>query len=320
MILQTRYRLAFCFFLMLFFYLFQVQQVMAEPESPPSSSSSSAQPVDPNKAPSEFNHHIAGWALIGVGILVLASQLSPRMKAFRYVLPLLFVGVGVFLAVWSDGEIWPRGNLNWLWLVHHDAEARQHKIYSILLIAIGVIEYFRMRGSLPRLWRIWAFPALAVIGAGMLLIHDHTGGSGARSPEAQGYLVNPMLDVDGTPRKASTPAPASMSMDHGASMDHTAMNHEAMPMDHSQMDHSQMDHSQMMEPAANAGTHSQHHHQMTASMLMVEREHFWFMIVGIGIALFKFISDGKLLRSPLVNHLWPACMMVLGCALVVYRE
>jgi hypothetical protein len=234
------------------------------------------------------------------------------MKALSYVLPVLFVGVGVFLAVWSDGEIWPRGNLNWLWLIHHDAEARQHKIYAVLLIAIGVIEYFRMRGTLPRLWRIWAFPALAVIGAGMLLVHDHTGGSGARSPEAQAYLVNPNLDVDGTPRKTSTPASA-MSMDHGSSMDHTAMNHDAMPMDHSQMDH-----SQMVEPAADA--HSQHHHQMSASMLMVEREHFWFMIVGIGIALFKFISDGKLLRSPVVSYLWPACMMVLGCALVVYRE
>lgn len=314
MTLQTRYRLTLCCFLMLFFYLFTIEKAVAEPQSPPLTSSSSAQPVDPNKAPSEFNHHIAGWALIGVGILVLASQLSPRMKGFRYVLPLLFVSVGVFLAVWSDGEIWPRGNLNWLWLIHHDAEARQHKIYSLLLIAIGVIEYFRMRGSLPRLWRIWAFPALAIIGAGMLLVHDHTGGSGARSPEAQAYLVNPMLDVDGTPRKANAPSSA-MSMDHAESMDHTAMDHKAMPMDHSQMDH-----SQMMGPAGNADTHSQHHHQMSASMLMVEREHFWFMIVGIGIALFKFISDGKLLRSPVVSYLWPTCMMVLGCALVVYRE
>jgi hypothetical protein len=299
---------------MLFIYLFTIEQAVAEPQSPSSSSTSSSQAVDPNKAPSEFNHHIAGWALIGVGILVLASQLSPRMKALRYVLPLLFVAVGMFLAVWSDGEIWPRGNLNWLWLIHHDAEARQHKIYSLLLIAIGVIEYFRMRGSLPRLWRIWAFPALAVIGAGMLLVHDHTGGSGARSPEAQAYLVNPMLDVDGTPRKASALA-STMSMGPGDSMDQSAMNHEAMPMDHSQMDH-----SQMMEAAANAGTHPQHHHEMSASMLMVEREHFWFMIVGIGIALFKFISDGKLLRSPVVGYLWPTCMMVLGCALVVYRE
>jgi cell division protein FtsW (lipid II flippase) len=303
---------------MLFSYLAGIEQLKAQPQLASPSSSSAQQPVDPNKAPSEFNHHIAGWALIGVSILVLASQFSPRMKVLSYVLPLLFVGVGLFLATWSDGEIWPRGNLNWLWLIHHDAEARQHKIYSVLLIAIGVIEYFRVRGSLPRSWRMWAFPALALIGAGMLLVHDHTGGSGARSPEAQAYLVNPMLDVDGTPRKPTTveSTPTSMDQADAMGMNHGAMDHGSMPMDHSQMDHSQM----MMEATPNDSTHSQHHHEMSASMLMVEREHFWFMIVGIGIALFKFISDGKLLRSPVASYLWPTCMMVLGCALVVYRE
>ena len=311
---RTVYFLSVCS-LMLLFYFVGTEKLIAQPQPSSVSSGSPQQPVDPNKAPSEFNHHIAGWALIGVAILVLASQFSPRMKALSYVLPVLFVSVGVFLAVWSDGEIWPRGNLNWLWLIHHDAEARQHKIYSLLLIAIGVIEYFRMRGTLPKSWRTWAFPALAVIGAGMLLVHDHTGGSGARSPEAQAYLVNPNLDVDGTPRKPDPMESTSHSADEPDSMqmNHAAMDHGSMPMDHSQMDH-----SQMMEPAAN--DHSQHHHQMSASMLMVEREHFWFMIVGIGIALFKFISDGKLLRSPVVSYLWPACMMALGCALVVYRE
>ena len=304
--------LALCFCLMLFSCLGASETLTAQ-EQPPSVASSTHQPVDPNKAPSEFNHHIAGWALIGVGMLVLASQFSPRLKAFRYVLPVLFVAVGFFLAAWSDGEIWPRGNLNWLWLLNHDAEARQHKIYSLLLLAIGIIEYFRMRGSLPKSWRTWAFPALAVLGAGMLLVHDHTGGSGARSPEAQAYLVNPMLDVDGTPRKPRTQESASPDMGESDSMhmDHAAMKPGSMPMDHSEM---------LMEPTANGTAHSEHHHEMSASMLMVEREHFWFMIVGIGIALFKFISDGKLLRSPLVSYLWPACMMVLGCALVVYRE
>ncbi len=75
---------------------------VAAPVSPPS--------VDPNKAPSEFNHHIAGWALIGVGALVLASFLSPNLRALRYVWPALFLLAGLFLALWSDGEIWPRGD------------------------------------------------------------------------------------------------------------------------------------------------------------------------------------------------------------------
>ena len=107
--------------------------------SAPASSAS----VDPNKAPSEFNHHLAGWALIGVGALVLASFLSPNLRALRYVWPSLFMLAGLFLALWSDSEIWPRGNLSWAWLVHHDWEAGQHKIYALLLIAIAVVEYLR---------------------------------------------------------------------------------------------------------------------------------------------------------------------------------
>src|SRR5215469_16444682 len=144
--------------------------------------------VDPNKGPSELNHHIAGWALIGVGLLALTSFLWPKPEGHRFLWPALFVLAGFYLALWSDGEIWPRGNLNWLWLLQHDAEARQHKIYSILLVAIGAIEYVRMRGSLPRFWRTWAFPIMAALGSGMLLIHDHSAGSGAHSPEAQAYL------------------------------------------------------------------------------------------------------------------------------------
>jgi hypothetical protein len=135
---------------------------------------------DPNRGPSELNHHIAGYALIGVGLLALVSLLSQKYQSHGYLWPALFVLIGLYLALWSDGEIWPRGNLSWSWLFQHDAEARQHKIYSFLLIAIGVVEYVRIGGSLPRLWRTWAFPVLALVGASMLLVHDHNGGSGAR--------------------------------------------------------------------------------------------------------------------------------------------
>src|ERR1700740_141616 len=175
------------------------------------SDSASAIPasVDPNKGPSEFNHHIAGWALTGIGVLALADRLSSRLKARGYIWAVLFILAGLFVALWSDGEIWPRGNLSWSWLLQHDAEARQHKIYSVLLIAIGTIEYFRMRGSLPRFWRAWGFPIIAGLGASMLLIHDHTAGSGVNLPEAQAYLVNPDLDVNGNPRALSLTATAA---------------------------------------------------------------------------------------------------------------
>jgi hypothetical protein len=95
--------------------------IMAQPSGQPLiavSRPASPASVDPNKAPSEFNHHMAGWALIGVGFLVLASFLSPDLRPLRYVWPALFLLAGLFLALWSDAEMWPRGNR--AWLLHHD--------------------------------------------------------------------------------------------------------------------------------------------------------------------------------------------------------
>jgi hypothetical protein len=269
------------------------------------SDSSLSAPVDPNKAPSEFNHHMAGWALIGVGLLVLAGFLSPQLRPLRYIWPALFLLAGLFLALWSDAEIWPRGNLSWAWLLQHDQEARQHKIYALLLIAMGVVEYLRARGSLNRFWRTWAFPILAVIGAAFLLVHDHTAASGASSPEARAYLVNPALDADGhVPAvTASTPAPA--------------MDHSMMGMD---MDHSDIDHASASMNSSTGAPSPAHHHHMTPSMLLVEHEHFWFMIVGLAVALFKLISDSEFFRRRFISYAWPSGMMVLGVLLVLYRE
>jgi len=102
---------------------------------------------DPNKPASELNHHLVGFALIAIGTLAIGGQSSRQFRFLQSVWPFLFVLAGLFLLAWSDKEIWPRGNLNWMWLVHHDAEARQHKIYAILLLAIGVIEYSELGSS-----------------------------------------------------------------------------------------------------------------------------------------------------------------------------
>ena len=275
---------------------------------------------DPNKGPSELNHHIAGWALIGIGLLQLEGLLFPHHRTHRYIWPALFVLAGLFLALWSDGEIWPRGNLNWSFLLQHDAEARQHKIYSILLIAIGILEYVRMRGSLPRFWKTWGFPLLAVIGASLLLMHDHSGGSGARSPEAQSYLVDPARDVDGSVRnpKAFTTVPAAAEAHHQTTHDvsedaasPSMLQPGAMPMDHSQM---------MMDAESHSPVPKDQHHMMTASMLLVEREHLWFLIVGLAIAMFKFLADGEFFQNHIVPYMAPGGMLLLGLLLMLYRE
>jgi hypothetical protein len=268
---------------------------------------------DPDKALSEFNHHVAGWALVGVGFLVLASFLSPELRALRYLWPALFVLAGLFLALWSDAEIWPRGNLNWAWLLHHDQEAGQHKIYALCLIAMGVVEYLRVCGFFNRFWGAWTFSILAIVGATLLLVHDHTASSGATSPEARAYLVNPTLDPDGKP-----PAPHGSDPMPGMHLRIVDSDHSGMHMDHSNMDHSSM--PMGSDPALTNTPSSGNHHHMTASMLLVEREHFWFMIVGLAVALFKLVSDGEFWRRRFIPYVWPSAMVLLGILLVVYRE
>ena len=273
----------------------------------------SAASVDPNKAPSEFNHHVAGWALIGVGLLVLTSFLSRDLGVLRYVWPPLFLLAGLFLALWSDAEIWPRGNMNWAWLVHHDREAGQHKVYALLLIGIGIVEYLRACGSLNRFWRTWAFPILAIVGAASLLVHDHTASSDATLPEASAYLVNPALGPDGKP-----PAPRSTDPMHGIDHSMMDMDHSAIPMDYSSTNYSSMPIGKD-QPITSTQPFG-HHHRMTPSMLMVEREHFWFMVVGLGVALFKLIADGKLWHRRFIPCVWPSAVVLLGVLLVLYQE
>ncbi len=269
--------------------------------------------VDPNKAPSEFNHHVAGWALIGVGFLVLIAVPTRNPSVLRYVWPALFLLSGLFLALWSDAEIWPRGNLNWAWLLHHDHEAGQHKIYALLLIAMAIVEYLRACGSLNRFWSAWAFAVLAIVGASFLLVHDHSGGSGATSLEARAYFVNPALDPDGNLPAPQTSGP-SPGIDH-STMD---MDHLGMAMDHSRMDHSPVPIGNDSAPTNTSS--SDHHHHMTSSMLLVEHEHFWFMIVGLGVALFKLISDCKFWHRRFIPYVWPSGIVLLGTLLVFYRE
>ena len=97
-----------------------------------------------------------------------------------------------------------------------------------------------------------------------------------------------------------------------------ASDHVDMPMDHSSIDYSSI--SIGHDSALSNALSSDHHHHMTPSMLLVEREHFWFMIVGLGVALFKLISDGKFWHRRFVPYVWPSGMVLLGILLVLYQE
>jgi len=145
--------------------------VPASPEDPAQAAKRLA-----DKRESEFNHHLAGVLVIIAGIFILAeSRLSKRWPMVRFVWPMCFLAAGLFLLVFSDTEIWPFGPQSPWYAITHNAEDLQHKIFSIILLALGYVEFQRARGRWKSPWAAWFFPVVGAAGAILLLFHVHGG-------------------------------------------------------------------------------------------------------------------------------------------------
>lgn len=264
--------------------------------------------VDPDKASSEMNHHIAGFALLAIGVMVICGHRYKKLAFLQTLWPLLFIAAGIFLAVWSDSEIWPRGNLSWTWLLQHDAEARQHKIYAVLLISIGVIEYLRSRTRLNRQWAQWAFPLLAVAGGIFLFFHEHGSATAASAHEHHHTTSAQTAPLQSSP--VTPPAAPAVSSPHNGAHHHHG-DAEAAAAPAPQVPDTEPGHGSAQAP---------HHHEMTGVMLKVRREHIWFAAVGFCIALCKFLYDANFLRGRVSPYLWANSMIALGILLVMYTE
>jgi len=146
--------------------------------------SATAAPEDPaqaakrlaDKQESEFNHHLAGVLVVLAGILILAQdRLAARWPLVRYAWPVCFLAAGLFLLVFSDTEIWPFGPQTPWYALTHNPEDLQHKIFAVILLAVGCVELQRTRGRLTVRWAAWFFPVVGVAGAILLLFHVHSG-------------------------------------------------------------------------------------------------------------------------------------------------
>ena len=166
-----------------------------------------------------------------------------------------------------------------------------------------MVEYLRVDGRLRSGARVWLFPLLAAIGAGLLLPRPLARLRQCPIPGGRGYYINPALDPDGNPH--ADPSPTVTVSD--------PPNHAAMNIEPSTENHGD-----------DGGTHSSHvsahHHEMNDSMLLVKREHFWFMVLGLGIAIFKFLSDSGTRLSRFSSFVWPSAMVLSGALLIFYRE
>ena len=128
------------------------------------------------KYQSEFNHHLAGMFLIIAGTFIIGDDRFAKIwPGLRYVWPVCFLGAGIFLVFLSDMDVWPFGSLTPWYAVTHDVEDLQHKIFGIILLALGYVEFQRTRGRFNGLWSAWFFPVVGMAGAIMLLFHAHGG-------------------------------------------------------------------------------------------------------------------------------------------------
>jgi putative copper resistance protein D len=125
---------------------------------------------------SEFNHRFAGLFVLLIGLLcVLEPRLAERFGGVRYLWSVLFFLPGLYLLIWSDPESWPTGNQSLHYVITQNLEVLQHKVFSLLLLGLGAIEFVRVKKGLRSAWLSLVFPVLAGAGALLLLFHVHSG-------------------------------------------------------------------------------------------------------------------------------------------------
>jgi putative copper resistance protein D len=140
--------------------------------------------IEADKRFSEFNHRFAGAFVLLAGLLaVLEPALAKRFGWVRYLWSVLFLAPGVYLLIWSDPESWPTGNQTLYYVITQNMQVLQHKLFSVLLLGLGVVEFVRVRKSLRSVWVSSVFPILAGLGALLLLYHSPQSHAGM-GPEA----------------------------------------------------------------------------------------------------------------------------------------
>jgi hypothetical protein len=123
---------------------------------------------------SNFNHHFSGWLVLLMGIVMAISIMwgEKRESKLSNLWPIVALGVAAFILYRSDPEFWPFGPRTLVELLG-DREVIEHKASGLIILAIGSVEWLRVRGILSHwLWGL-LFPGLAIMGGTTLLFHLH---------------------------------------------------------------------------------------------------------------------------------------------------
>ena len=158
--------------------------------APQSSAAKTPAEEEASREFSEFNHRFAGVFVFLVGIVAfLQPYVARRFGAIRYLWTVLFFIPGVYLLIASDPESWPIGNQTLYYVVTQNMQVLQHKIFSLILLALSVVEFLRVRGRLKALWTAFLFPAFAAVGAALLFFHSPAAHSGDMDASAHQAMM-----------------------------------------------------------------------------------------------------------------------------------
>ncbi len=152
---------------------------MGDMAAPQELSPAMAAKLEADKRFSEFNHRFAGLFVLLIGVLTWTQPaLEKRLGSLRYLWCVLFFIPGIYLFFYSDPESWPTGNQTLYHVITVNHQVLQHKVFSLLLLGLALVEYLRVREKLDNLWASAAFPLMAGAGAVLLLFHQHPGPAG----------------------------------------------------------------------------------------------------------------------------------------------
>jgi hypothetical protein len=122
---------------------------------------------------SNRNHHVAGWIVLIIGAIMCLQAFELRgafwLRSAWMVLAML---IGMLILFFSDPEGWPIGYQTLAQSLASE-EVREHKLSGVIVLALGLVEFLRLRGTLAHpAWGLF-LPVLA-IGAGAILVgHQH---------------------------------------------------------------------------------------------------------------------------------------------------
>jgi putative copper resistance protein D len=126
--------------------------------------------TDEDRAWSEYNHHVSGLFVLGMGLLALAHGLGGARSARHW--PLLFIGLAAFMMVRNDPGSWPLGPEGF-WEGFAHVAVVQHRFFVLLVVGFGLFEWMVRTGRLRSPACALVFPLLCVVGGALLLTHSH---------------------------------------------------------------------------------------------------------------------------------------------------